>query len=381
MQTRLRHRFESGSARRVVLSLLLAAALVPAAYAERIKDLAQVVGVRDNQLVGYGLVVGLDGTGDQTNQTPFTVQSLKSYLARFGVTVPPNVNPRLKNVAAVSLSAVLPAFSKPGQSIDVTVSAIGNAKSLRGGTLLLSPMKGADSQVYAMAQGNLVVGGVGVATEDGNSVSINIPTVGRIANGATVERPAPTSFGKGDFFYLALHNPDFTTATRMAAAINLALGEGAALAADGATVRVSAPRDPTQRVGFLSVVENVDVEPAEAPARVIVNSRSGTVVIGRHVRVLAAAVAHGNLSVTISNETRVSQPAPFAPEGADTVTVPDSDISVQEEASRMFVFRPGVSLDEIVRAVNRVGATPTDLIAILEALKQAGALRAELVII
>lgn len=362
-----------------MLVLSVSCALAPNAKAERIKDLVDVAGVRENQLIGYGLVVGLDGTGDQTGQTPFTVQSLKSMLKRFGVTVPDNVNPQVKNVAAVSLSASLSPFAKPGQRLDVTASTIGNAKSLRGGTLLLSPLLGADGQVYAMAQGNLVVGGFGASTNDGNRISVNIPTVGRVPNGGTVERPAPTSLGAGEFLYLNLHRPDFTTAKRVADAINAAMGEGAAMPADGVTVRLNAPREASQRVGYLSLIENLTVEPADPAARVVVNSRSGTVVIGRHVRVTAAAVAHGNLTVTISNATEVSQPAPLS-EG-ETVVVANSDIEVSEGPSRMFLFDPGVSLDAIVRAINQVGTAPSDLVAILEALKEAGALRAQLIVI
>jgi flagellar P-ring protein precursor FlgI len=335
--------------------------------------------VRDNQLVGYGLIVGLDGTGDQTGQTPFTVQSLKSMLNRLGIRLPANVNLQLKNVAAVTLSATLPPFSKPGQTIDVTASTIGNAKSLRGGTLLMSPLKGADGQVYAIAQGNVVVGGFGIATDDGNSISLNVPTVGRIPNGATVERPAPTTFGSLEQIILNLQNPDFTTAKRVADAINTVVGRGTASPMDATSVQVAAPRDPGQRVDFISLIENVSLEPGTAPARVIVNARTGSVVIGSQVKVQAAAVSHGNLSVTITNRTQVSQPAPLS--GGQTVIVPDSEITVREEGNRAFVFGPGVSLDEIVRAVNQVGAGPSDLVAILEALKEAGALRAELIVI
>jgi flagellar P-ring protein precursor FlgI len=376
---------KSGHAPRKLLLMTCAAlclvclGLGDVAYAERVKDLARVAGVRDNQLVGYGLVVGLDGTGDQTGQAPFTVQSLKSFLNRFGVRLPANVNPQLKNVAAVSVTATLPPFAKPGQTIDITVSTLGNAKSLRGGTLLLSPLKGANGQTYALGQGNVIVGGLGVETDDGSSISINVPTVGRIPNGATVERSAPTAFGERDFLVLNLHQADFTTAKRITDAVNQAIGEGTARAMDAASVRVNAPRDNGQRVSFLSLIENVALEPGEAPAKVIVNSRSGTVVIGRHVRVTAAAVAHGNLSVTISNVTEVSQPGPFAP--GETVVVPKSEIEVTQENQRMFLFAPGVSLNDIVRAINQVGAAPADLVAILEALKEAGALRAELVVI
>ncbi len=350
-----------------------------AVQGERIKDLTRVAGVRNNQLIGYGLVVGLDGTGDQTGQTPFTVQSMKSMLNRFGIRVPPEVNPQLKNVAAVTLHGNLPPFAKPGQSIDITVSTIGNAKSLRGGSLLMTPMQGADGQIYAIAQGNLVVGGFGAATEDGNSITVNIPTVGRIPNGAMVERPAPTVLGGADSITLNLNQSDFTTAKRVADAVNKAVGEGAARALDNTSVQVSAPRDSSQRVAFLSIIENISLEPAEAAAKVIVNSRTGTIVIGRHVRVSMAAVAHGKLSVSITNATEVSQPAPLS--GGATTVVPASNIRVQEEDVRAFLFKPGISLNEIVRAINQVGAAPSDLVAILEALKQAGALRAELIVI
>ena len=348
-------------------------------HAERIKDLAQIAGVRDNQLIGYGLVVGLDGTGDQTTQTPFTIQSLKSMMAQFGITLPEGVNPQLKNVAAVVIHASLPAFAKPGQNIDVTVSSLGNAKSLRGGSLLMSPLKGADGRVYAIAQGNLVVGGFGAATSDGSSISVNVPSAGRIPNGATVERSVPTAFGQSDFIVLNLHKPDFTTSNRMSDVINEWAGLGTASALDGSSVRVNAPRGLAERVAFASMVENLTVEPGDAPARIIINSRTGTVVIGQHVRVTEAAVSHGSLIVTITDNPIVSQPGPFS-EG-NTAVVPSSDIDVRQEESRMFLFNPGVSLDDIVRAVNQVGAAPGDLVAILEALKSAGALRAELLVI
>ena len=350
-----------------------------AAVAERVKDLASVAGVRPNQLVGYGLVVGLDGTGDQTSQAPFTIQSLKSMLARFGITVPPNVNPQLKNVAAVAVHAELPPFARPGQRIDVTVSAIGNAKSLRGGTLLMTPLKGADGRVYAIAQGNLVVGGLAASGADGSKITVNVPSAGRIPGGATVERTVPTPFAAGDHLLLSLHTPDFTTAARLAQAINAAVGPGTAQPVDAGAVRVAAPRDPAQRVAFVSVLENLEVQPGDAPARVIVNSRTGTVVIGRHVRVLPAAVSHGSLTVTISERPQVSQPPPLS--AGSTAVVARTDVEVSEEGRRMFLFRPGTTLDEIVRAVNEVGAAPSDLVAILEALKQAGALRAELIVI
>lgn len=362
-------------------SLLLMICLTPmgTAHAERIKDLASVAGVRSNQLVGYGLVVGLNGTGDQTSQTPFTVQSLKSMLSQFGVSVPPDVNPQLKNVAAVSLHAELPPFAKPGQTIDITVSSLGNAKSLRGGSLLMSPLRGADGQVYAIAQGNLVVGGFGAETDDGSKIAVNIPSAGRIPNGATVERSVPNAFNAGNVVTMNLHTPDFTTANRLAGAINGALGAGTAHALDGSSIQVNAPVDAAQRVTFVSMLENLTLEPGEASAKVIVNSRTGTVVIGQNVRVTPAAVAHGNLTVTIAANPVISQPASLS--GGDTVVVPRSDIAVKEEKTRMFLFEPGVSLDAIVRAVNQVGAAPGDLVAILEALKEAGALHAELIII
>jgi flagellar P-ring protein precursor FlgI len=360
-----------------LLPLLLLAAL-PAA-AERIKDIATVAGVRANQLVGYGLVVGLDGTGDQTSQTPFTVQSMKNMLNQYGITLPADVNPQLKNVAAVTIHADLPPFAKPGQTIDITVSSLGNAKSLRGGSLLMSPLKGADGQVYAIAQGNLVVGGFGAEGSDGSRISVNVPSVGRIPNGATVERPAPTSFGTEDSIVFNLNQSDFTTAKRVADAINTAIGEGTAQPVDGSSVQVSAPRAHGQRVDFLSVLENLTLEPGTASARVIVNSRTGTVVIGSNVRVTAAAVSHGSLTVTITERADVSQPGPLS--GGSTVVTPTSEIAVEEKGSHMFKFDPGISLDDIVSAVNEVGAAPGDLVAILEALKEAGALRAELIVI
>ena len=360
----------------IFLAALLAAA--PAA-ADRIKDLVSIAGVRSNQLVGYGLVVGLNGTGDRTTQTPFTVQSLRSMLSQFGVQIPPNLNPQLKNVAAVTVHADLPPFAKPGQTIDVTVSSLGNAKSLRGGSLLMTPLKGADGQVYAVAQGNLVVGGFGAETEDGSRVTVNIPSSGRIPNGATVERAVPSGFPASGPLVLNLHRPDFTTAKRMADTINAAFGEDLARPLDGASLRVQAPAEPARRVAFMALLENLTLEPGEARARVVVNSRTGTIVIGAHVRVMPAAVSHGSLTVTIRREPVISQPGPLS--SGETVVESKSEITVSEEGSRMFLFKAGVSLDTIVRAVNQVGAAPGDLVAILEALKQAGALRAELVVI
>lgn len=348
-------------------------------HAERIKDLAHVAGVRSNQLVGYGLVVGLDGSGDQTSQTPFTVQSLKSMLQQFGITVPPNINPQLKNVAAVAIHADLPAFAKRGQTIDITVSSIGNAKSLRGGTLLMAPLKGADGRVYAIAQGDLLVSGLNATGSDGSSITVNVPSVGRIPNGASVERTVKNPFMDNDYIVLNLNQGDFTTANRLAKAVNKTLGPDIAKAVDATSIRISAPMEPSQRVEFASLIENVEVKPGAAAARVIVNSRTGTVVIGRNVRIEPAAVSHGNLVVTISENLNVSQPASLS--GGNTVVTPQSGVDVQHDGNRMFVLDTGVTLDEVVRAVNRVGAGPSDLVAILEALKHAGSLRAELLVI
>jgi flagellar P-ring protein FlgI len=358
-----------------LFSLLLA---LPCS-AERIKDLASVAGVRSNQLVGYGLVVGLDGTGDQTSQTPFTTQSLKSMLSQFGIQLPAGTNLQLKNVAAVSVHAELPAFAKPGQRIDITVSSIGNAKSLRGGSLLVTPLKGLDGNVYAIAQGSLIVSGFGGEAKDGSRISVNVQDVGRIPNGATVERAVPTGFNTGEAVVLNLNSGDFTTAQRMVETINKALGGPVAQSLDATSVKVLAPIDSTQRVAFVSVIENLTVDPGDAAARVIINSRTGSVVIGQHVRVMPAAVSHGSLTVTITERPVASQPGPLS--GGQTVVLERSDIEVKQEGKRMFLFDSGVSLDEIVRAVNKVGAAPGDLVAILEALRNAGALRAELIVI
>jgi flagellar P-ring protein precursor FlgI len=361
-----------------IIALLLLSA--PFARAERIKDMAQVQGVRTNQLIGYGLVVGLSGTGDQTSQAPFTVQSLTNMLAQLGVTVPPNITPQLKNVAAVSVHAVLPAFVKPGQTIDITVNSLANAKSLRGGSLLVTPLHGLDGQIYAIAQGNLIVSGFGVEANDGSKLTVNVPSSGRIPNGATVERAVATQIAQGDSIILNLNDPDFTTATRLVESLNRGIGPGLANMIDGASIRVHAPLDLTQRVAFLSMIENLQVEPASAPARVIINSRTGTVVISSNVTVSPAAVSHGSLSVTIKEEQSVSQPSPFAKVGT-TEVVTNSTIKVDQGNNHMFLFKPGVDLEQIVRAVNEVGAAPGDLVAILEALREAGALQAELVVI
>jgi flagellar P-ring protein precursor FlgI len=363
----------------LLLGLCGLLAVTPPVQAERIKDLASIQGVRNNQLLGYGLVVGLDGSGDKVNSSPFTQQSLRSMLTQLGIVVPPNISLNPKNVAAVTVHADLPPFAKPGQEIDITVSSIGDAKSLRGGSLLMTPLKGIDGQVYAVAQGNLVVGGLSSEGADGSKVTINIPSSGRIPNGATVERSVPTPFGQDAMLTLNLKSGDFTTVQRVTDAINNAVGAGTAFAVDATSVKVNAPQDIGQRVGFVSLIENLQVDPAEAVARVIVNSRTGTVVINSTVRVSPAAVSHGSLIVTISENAEVSQPNPLG--AGETVVVPQSDVAVQQDGSRMFVFNPGVTLDAVVRAVNQVGAGPSDLVAILEALKQAGALNADLVVI
>jgi flagellar P-ring protein precursor FlgI len=295
------------------------------------------------------------------------------------MTLPPGTDPKAKNVALVSVHADLPAFAKPGQKIDVTVSSIGDAKSLRGGSLLMSPLRGADGNVYAVAQGNLVVGGLSASGQDGSKITVNNPLVGRVPNGAIVERAVPTSFDQSADLVFNLNSSDFTTASRVAEAINKSLGAGTAQAVDGTSVSVRAPVDPNQRVSFASMLENIDVSPDDAPAKVIVNSRTGTVIINSKVRVQPAAVSHGSLTVTINENPQVSQPGALS-RGTTAVT-PQSDVSVKEENNHMFVFNPGVSLDEIVQAVNSVGAAPSDLVAILEALKSAGALRAELMVI
>jgi len=349
------------------------------AHAERIKDLSSIAGVRDNALLGYGLVVGLDGTGDQTAQVTFTEQSLRSMLIQYGVTVPPNIKLQPKNVAAVSIHAVLPPFSKPGQKIDITASSLGNSKSLRGGTLLMSPLRGANGEVYAVAQGNLAVGGLGVDGADGSSVSINIPSVGRIPNGATVEREVPNPFADTKEITFNLHDPDFTTARRMVEAINEALGSNEAYAIDPVSIAVRAPMDTSQRVAFVGYLEELEIEPGQSAGKIIVNSRTGTIVIGSNVTVGPAAVTHGSLTVTINEDVQVTQPNALAQ--GETVVNADTNIEVEEEKNPMFELERGTTLSDIVQAINNVGAAPGDLVAILEALKQAGALRAQLIII
>lgn len=346
------------------------------ASTSRLKDITTVEGVRSNQLIGYGLVVGLDGTGDNA---PFTNQTFANMMNQFGITLPPGVNPKSKNVAAVTVSAELPPFAKPGQSVDITVSSIGNAESLRGGTLLMTPLRGADSNVYAVAQGSLVVGGFGAAGADGSRVTVNVPSVGRIPNGATVEREVANFFGDSDTLTFNLHYPDFTTARRIEETINGLMGPNVAQALDPVSVRIRAPRDTSQRVAFLSVLENLEVTTADAAAKVIINSRTGTIVIGQNVRVAPAAVTHGSLTVTIAENPEVVQPEALA--GGETAVQENTQIDIQQENSPMFKFDAGVTLDEIVRAVNQVGAAPGDLMAILEALKHAGALNAQLIVI
>jgi flagellar P-ring protein FlgI len=368
-----------GAGARLAFGLALSLLLAAPAHADKIRDLASVGGVRSNQLIGYGLVVGLDGSGDQTTQAPFTTQSLENMLQQFGITVPPNARPQLKNAAAVTITAELPPFAKPGQTIDITVASIGNAKSLRGGELLMSPLRGADGNVYAIAQGSVVVGGVSAQGKSGSSVQVNISASGRIPNGASVERSVASSFTSAGDLMLNLNTPDFTTAARIAQAVNAAFGAGTAQPVDGGTVSVRGPQDPAQKVAWLGMIQSLDVTPGDAPARVVVNSRTGTVVIGSDVKVTAAAVAHGAIQVTISEQPLVSQPQPFS--RGQTAVVPSSDVQVSEDGAHMFKFGPGVSLDTIVRAVNQVGAAPSDLISILQALKQAGALHAELVVI
>lgn len=359
----------------VLYFLLLLSPL--AASAERIKDMASIQGVRDNQLIGYGLVVGLDGSGDQTTQTPFTVQSIISMLSQMGVNLPAGTSLQLKNVAAVMVTATLPPFAKPGQNIDVTASSIGNAKSLRGGTLLMTPLKGADGQVYAMAQGNVLVGGVG-ASSGGASVQVNHLSVGRVPSGATVERAVPTLLGQGDFIHLELNTNDFTTAARIVEVINSQLAPGLASALDGRVIRVQAPLGG-ERVAFISKVENLEVSPAQGIAKVIINARTGSVVMNQAVTLNDCAVAHGNLTVVINTESSVSQPNAMAQ--GQTVQTDQATIDVKSDQGGLVHLQQGANLSEVVKALNSMGATPQDLLAILQAMKSAGALRAELEII
>lgn len=372
------HKFLSAGLQLLAVALIGALLMALPVRAERIKDLASVQGVRTNQLIGYGLVVGLDGSGDQTTQTPFTVQSLISMLGHLGVNLPPGTNLQLKNVAAVVITSALPSFAKPGQTIDVTVSSMGNAKSLRGGTLLLAPLKGADGQVYALAQGNVLVGGVGASTPGGSSVTVNHLGVGRISAGATVERAVPTELGRDGYIYLELNTTDFTTTRRVVDVLNKTFGDGIASAVDGRVVQVAAPAEPDQRVAFLSRVESLDVRPGDSIAKVILNARTGSIVMNQAVTVETCAIAHGNLSVVITSEPIISQPGPFS--GGTTAQANRENIEIRQDKGGLTMAK-GVNLAEVVKALNSIGATPQDLLAILQAMKSAGALRAELEII
>ncbi len=374
---------------RIVQILLLVAASVTAlagsVAADRLKDLTSIAGVRSNQLVGYGIVVGLAGTGD--GNAVLTQQAMQSMISQFGVvTDAANING--KNSASVIVTAELPPFVKPGQRLDIVVSTVGQAKSLRGGTLLMTPLLGADGETYAVAQGNMMVGGLGVAGGDGSSLTVNVPTVGRIPGGATVERMIETSFLENENLLLNLNQGDFSTTTKVSEAINQVFGDGVAVPLDSTSIKVRAPMDPAQKVSFISLLENIEVDPDRPRAKVVVNARTGTIVIGGDVRVRPAAVTHGSLTVKVTEDTKVTQTqttalaagvAATAPGAA--VTTPDSTITATEETARAFVFDPGVELSSIVDALNAVGGTPSDLVAILEALREAGSLRAELIII
>jgi flagellar P-ring protein precursor FlgI len=362
----------------VVMAILAGLLVSDAARAERLKDLASIAGVRNNQLIGYGLVVGLDGSGDQTTQTPFTVQAVLNMLSNMGTNLPAGASSlQLKNVAAVMVTASLPPFAQPGQQIDVTVSSIGNAKSLKGGTLVLTPLKGADGQVYGMAQGNVVVVGAG-ASGAGSKVTVNHLSAGRIANGATVERAVPTLVGQGDFVHFELNDTDFGTVQRVVEAINR-VAPGTASALDGRMVRVRAPLSSDDRVAFIGRLENLEVRPMQTAAKVIVNSRTGSVVMNQSVLLDACAVAHGNLSVSVNTQNSASQPNAFS--GGQTTPVANAQIDINQELKAMQNVRTSANLADIVKALNALGANPQDLIAILQAMKAAGALRAELEVI
>ncbi len=350
----------------------------PTAGAERLKDLASIGGVRQNQLIGYGLVVGLDGSGDQTTQTPFTVQSIINMLGNLGITLPPGQSLQLKNVAAVMVTSSLPPFARPGQQIDVTVSSMGNARSLKGGTLLMTPLKGADGQVYAMAQGSLAVSGAGGAAPSGGKVTVNHLSAGRIPGGATVERAVASSVGQGDSVFVELNDSDFGTAQKVVDAIN-AVAPGSAQALDGRQIQVRAPDDINQRVAFLGRLENLDVVPAIQAAKVIVNSRTGSVVMNQKVALQNCAVSHGSLTVTIGNEQQVSQPNAFS--GGQTAVTNKGGVDIKQEGGNIFNVKGSSNLADVVKALNAVGANPLELIAILQAMKASGALRAELEVI
>lgn len=366
---------------KVLLMTLLCLLPVLGAQAKRIKDLAVLQGVRENQLIGYGLVVGLDGSGDMTTQTPFTIQSITSMLAQMGINQPSSAlsQTMLKNVAAVMVTANLPAFSKPGQTIDVTVSSIGNANSLVGGTLLMTPLKGADGQVYAMAQGNLLVGGIGAGAK-GSKVVVNHLSVGRVPNGATVERPVKSPFSEGDTITLELNDLDFTTATRMVEAINNGMSSGGpiATALDGRTIQVKAPAG-TARVEFMARMENLQIDTGVEEAKVIINARTGSVVMNQNVTLDECAVAHGNLTVVISATNEVSQPNPLS--DGQTVQTGQANVDIKADKGGLVSVKRGASLNEVVKALNGIGASPQDLLSILQSMKSAGALHADLEII
>ncbi|CAN5236978.1 flagellar basal body P-ring protein FlgI [soil metagenome] len=372
-------------ARLIVTSKLMSAFAVAAcmllpvaSHAERIKDLASIQGVRQNQLIGYGLVVGLDGSGDQTTQTPFTVQSVISMLKNMGVNLPEATSLQLKNVAAVVVTTSLPAFARPGQNLDVTVSSMGNAKSLRGGTLLMTPLKGADGQIYGMAQGNILVGGQGAAAA-GSKAQVNHLSVGRISAGATVERAVPTTLGQGDVVYLELNDTDFSTASRVVDAVNKRFGADTAAAQDGRVIRVRAPAISDERVAFLGALESISLTPAQTSAKVILNARTGSVVMNQAVTLDSCAVSHGNLSVVVTGDSEVSQPAPFS--NGQTVVTQTAAISIKKDPGLVVLLKGGTALADVVKALNAIGASPQDLLAILQAMKSAGSLRAELEII
>ena len=361
--------------KRLILLALVALVAAPV-QAERVRDLGAFQGVRSNQLTGYGVVVGLDGSGDDNLE--YLTQAMRGTAGRLGVQLPPGVSPGLKNAAAVLITAELPAFAKPGQHIDVTVSAIGKAKSLRGGALILTPLYGADGQIYAMAQGNLAVGGLGVSGRDGSKLSVNVPTVGRIPEGASVERAVATGFDSAPQLNWNLYQADFLTIARVRDAIN-ARYPGAARVEDGVSLALTLPPAADARASMMAGIEMLTVTPAETPAKVIVNSRTGTVVINSAVRLSPAAISHGKLTVRIEEDPKVVQPAPFS--RGQTAVQQDSTITAEEEGDHVALFRPGASLAKIVDALNLLGVSPSDLVAILEALKQAGALKAEMVVI
>jgi flagellar P-ring protein FlgI len=365
----------------VVAAVLASAALWwPApAEASRIKEVASIQGVRPNQLTGYGLVVGLDGTGDQTTSAPFATQTLLTLLQQMGVTAPNSSSIQLKNLATVMVTAQLPAFAQPGQTIDVTVSSLANAKSLRGGTLIATPLKGADGQIYAMAQGNLVIGGAG-ASASGSKVQINTLASGRIPEGATVERSVATPMNQGDAIQLDLNSSDFATASEVVRVINNRMGSGTADALDGRSIRVRMPASADARVNFMAEIENLDVRQFAPAAKVVINARTGSIVMNQAVTIAACAVAHGSLSVTISTTPMASQPGPFAKVG-QTVVMEKSDITITQQPGSLVQMPSGAKLADVVRALNSLGATPQDLLAILQAMKSAGALSAELEVI